>query len=156
MSDNLVKSLSSALAAPSSLQEQRRGQGYFLDDHTPAIPSEGNMLTLLTMKDLFKDGDPEAKAALGAIAKEESKYLMQAMKVLSSETEGAGGESIRRMQDKFGKDMAGATQLAQLLKNESIKQEYEEDIKKFVDSDVFKRNQPGALKPAKVYKGGAQ
>ena len=156
MSDNLVTSLSSALAAPSSLQELRKGQGYFLDDHTPAIPSEGNMLTLLTMKDLFKDGgDEEAKAALGAIAKEESKYLMQAMKVLSSETSGDGGDSIRRMQDKFGKDMAGATQLAQLLKNESIKQEYE-DIKKFVDSEVFARKQPGALKPAKVYKGGAQ
>lgn len=121
MSDNLVKSLNSALAAPASLEQQRTGKGFFLDEKTTPIPSEANMLTILTMKDLFKD----KVATLDKVAKEESKYLMRAMEILTGDP---AQPQIKRVQDKFGKDVAGAAQLAQLLKTEAINQEYQEQV----------------------------
>ena len=138
MSDNLVKSLSSALAAPSTLDQQRTGQGFYLDEHTPALPSEGNMLTIMTLKDLYKtqNGASPEEVALTSVHKEESKYLMHALKILAAPTKSDGDEAAKkkaaaaqRIQNKFGKDLAGATQLAQLIKQEAVKAEFEADIK---------------------------
>ena len=159
MSD-LVKSLTGALANPSSVDQQTRGRSFFLDEHTTAVPSEGNMLTLLTMKDLFKTpGGSTNETAIGAVAKEESRYLVQAMKILSTDPEqgwgagedGEGGSNlsadqkrtIRRMQDKFGKDFKGATELSKLLKTEAVRVEFEDAIKSFVGPKI--RSGGGAL-----------
>ena len=73
---------------------------------------------LTAQQSLFKKTYTQAlkgdEAKVAKVAKEESKYLMQAMKILSAE-EDVNRPAVTRMQNKFGKDMAGATQLANLL-----------------------------------------
>lgn len=137
MSDNnLISTLNSALSAPSSLAQERQGRGFYIDEHTAANPSEGNMLTLLTMRDLHKESD-ESKIAIDAIAQEESKYLVHAMKILSSDASNGGDDvknrAVRRIQDKFGKDFRGATELSQLLKSKSIEKDFEAEIGMFIE-----------------------
>lgn len=148
MADNIVKSLNSALAAPSSLDQQRAGRGFYLDEHTTPIPSEGNMLTLLTMKDLVASEND--KKALMGIAQEESKYLVHAAKILQAVPSGDKKEQIARIQDKFGKNFAGATELATLLKNESLRREWEDEIGTFLNPAKFTRKQAGALAAADI------
>ena len=137
MSD-LTKTLTGALANPNSLSQQTSGRGYFLDDHSTANPSEGNMLTLLTMRDLFKkteggnaDEEEKASRAIASVAQEESRFLLKAMQVLTADNRGdaIAQRATQRLKDKFGKDFAGASELAKLLKAESIRNDFEEAIK---------------------------
>ena len=128
MSDSIISSLNSALAQPNSLEQERKGRDFFLDEYTSAQPSEANMLTLLTMRDLAGKNSTEAQA-IKRIAAEESKYLMHAMKYLAGEPDSA---IKHRLQAKFGKDFRGASELAKLLKKEAIEKEYREEIDKFL------------------------
>lgn len=139
MSDSIISSLNSALAQPNSLEQERKGRDFFLDEYTSAQPSEANMLTLLTMRDLAGKDSDEAKA-IKSIAAEESKYLMHAMKYLTGEPDNA---TKHRLQAKFGKDFRGASELAKLLKKEAIEKEYKEEINNFLGS--FDRKDPTAL-----------
>jgi hypothetical protein len=152
-SNNLISSLNNALSAPTSLAQERQGRGFYIDEHTSANPSEGNMLTLLTMKDLHKGGK-DATEAIETIAKEESKYLIHAMKILSTDPESANGtaqRAIRRMQDKFGKDFRGATELSQLLKSKSIEADFEAEIGTFIEGFAAKGKTAGALSAGKIF-----
>ena len=118
MSD-LRNAITNGLANPQSLKQQADVRSYFLDDHSQAQANEPNMLTFLTMRDMF----PTDKDVIENTAKEESKYLMAAMKILHT----ADAEN-KKFQDKFGKDLKGANELAQVLKTEAIKREYEHDL----------------------------
>ena len=146
-SNSVGKSLSGALANPNTIDQQTRARGFFLDEHTTSIPSEGNMLSLLTMRDLFKD-NTQSSAAINAVAKEESKYLIKAMKLLTTNPEDGRTDNqkrtLQRMQDKFGRDFAGATNLSKLLKEESIRKDFEEAINEFVGVSTINKDS-GAL-----------
>lgn len=161
MSD-LVKSLTGALAKPTTIEQQNRGRTFFLDEHSTAVPNEGNMLTLLTMKDLFKS-ETAATNAIDIVAKEESRYLVQAMKILSSDPNSpwkdadgndhdltaAQAKTITKMQNKFGKDLEGSKELSKLLKIEAVRVEFEDSIKEFVGSKIRSQS-GGALAGASV------
>ena len=141
MSDSIISSLNSALAQPNSLEQERKGRDFFLDEYTSAQPSEANMLTLLTMRDLVGKKSNEAKA-IKSIAAEESKYLMHAMSYLSGAPK--ANEPVKaRLQAKFGKDFRGASELAKLLKKEAIEKEYKDEINNFLTG--FNRNDSGAM-----------
>ena len=141
MSDSIISSLNSALAQPNSLEQERKGRDFFLDEYTSAQPSEANMLTLLTMRDLAGKNSTQAEY-ITKIATEESKYLMHAMKFLSGTPQ--PDEPVKaRLQAKFGKDFRGASELAKLLKKEAIEKEYKEEINNFLGS--FDRKDPTAL-----------
>ena len=104
------------------------------------------------MRDLFGD-DATSKTAIGAVAKEESRYLVHAMKILSTDPADNGlsagqTRTVQRLQDKFGKGFEGATQLSQLLKTEAIREEFEESIKGFIGSKV--KSSVGALGGANI------
>ena len=138
MSNDLRNALTSGLANPQSLKQQADVRSFFLDDHSQAPANEPNMLTFLTMRDLFKD-DVEA---IDKTAKEESKYLMTAMKILQSDD-----DENKNIQQKFGKDLKGANELASLLKSEAIKREYESDMDQLISKHEkdLGRKEIGAL-----------
>ena len=54
MSD-LREALTKGLSDPQSLKQQADVRGFFLNDHTSAEANEPNMLSFLTLKDLFKN-----------------------------------------------------------------------------------------------------
>lgn len=135
--NNFYSALNKSLIDPQSLAQQKQARDFFLDQHISAVPSEGNMLTLMTMRDLLgKDvtaNDPKYKA-LKKIAEEESKFLTKAMEVLTTDTsllpvsdaaERAKQSAYAKMQQKFGRDLRGAKELGQLIKSESLKNEWE-------------------------------
>ena len=126
MSNDLRNALTKGLADPQSLKQQADVRSFFLDDHSQAPANEPNMLTFLTMRDLFK-GDGDSEEAIAGTAKEESKYLMTAMKILQSDN-----AENKNIQQKFGKDLKGANELASLLKSEAIKREYEHDMDQLI------------------------
>ena len=146
MSD-LRNALTKGLSNPQSLKQQADVRGYFLDDHSQAQSNEPNMLTFLTMRDLFKtnDGTSDEEKAIGATAREESKYLLTAMKILQSDDSVAENKKFK---DKFGKDLKGASDLAQVLKTEAIKREYENDLDIILSKNtILGRKALGALRP---------
>ena len=138
MSNDLRNALTKGLADPQSLKQQADVRSFFLDDHSQAPANEPNMLTFLTMRDLFKDDNE----AIDKTAREESKYLMTAMKILQSDD-----DENKNIQQKFGKDLKGANELASLLKSEAIKREYEHDMDKLISKHEgdLGRKEIGAL-----------
>jgi hypothetical protein len=123
---DLREALSKGLANPGSLQQQSDIRKFFYEDHSQAEANEPNMLTFLTMRDLFGKNSDAGKAAMKT-AEEETKYLATAMQILQSDPEGK--PMVKRLQDKFGKDLKGSNDLAKLLREEKIKTEYEQDIR---------------------------
>ena len=96
---------------------------------------------------MFAD-DGTSKQAINSVAKEESRYLVHAMKILSANPSdanmsGVQKRTVQRMQDKFGKGFEGATQLSHLIKSEAVRVEFEDAIKGFVGNKV--KSASGAL-----------
>ena len=60
MSD-LREALTRGLSDPQSLKQQADVRSFSLNDHTSAEPSEPNMLSFLTLRDLFKGDSEEEK-----------------------------------------------------------------------------------------------
>ena len=126
------------------IMENNKASTYakFLDEYTDSVPSEGNLLSLLTMKQFYQ-GDDEATNAIKAIAKEENQYLMKAMEILGSDPADAVDDVERRrrqrMQDKFGKDFKSAVGLASLLKSEADELEFRKIIRPELQSIITKR-----------------
>lgn len=145
--------LASSLSNPSTIDQQTKGRAHFLSEHTSTRASEGNMLSLLTMKDLLRAGSADEKA-LQAIAMEESKYLRQAMKIVSADinqiTDADHKRTITRLQDTYGKDLAAAYSLANLLKTEQIRDEFQASIKPLLG---FTKSQAGAFGQSKILAG---
>ena len=105
---DIIQNVSSNV--PTSLQQQNALNSLLAGEKTSSETNEGYLLSLITMQNLFS-GDEEAKKAIGAIAKQESVYLLQAMKTL-----GSSSDSSKMMREKFGKDFAASIKLANLLK----------------------------------------
>ena len=116
------------------IMENNKASTYakFLDEYTDSVPSEGNLLSLLTMKQFYQ-GDNDAQTVITAIAKEENQYLMKAMEILGTPLdavpEGVDRRRRQRMQDKFGKDFKSAVGLASLLKSEADELEFRKIIR---------------------------
>lgn len=133
--DNIDKKLQSAAAVPSTLQEARTARSHMLDTHTDAVPSEKNLLSLLTFKQALKNVGNNPAKGLDRIVKNETKYLQKAMDILTSNSQEvvyAGGNwaDYKRIQDKYGQNTAGAMALAELLQE----QEEENEFKRLVGS----------------------
>ena len=104
----------------------------FLDEYTDSVPSEGNLLSLLTMKQFYQ-GEADKTEIIKNIAEEENQYLMKAMEILGSNPAAAADDVEKRrrmrMQDKFGKDFKSAVGLAALLKSEADELEFRKIIR---------------------------
>ena len=117
--DKNVDVLQSFIAQPGSLEQERAGKRFFLDSHSKIIPNEGNLLSLMTLKKFYGDGSTEA-ANLTAIAKEENRYLMEAVDLLQGEqTDNSKINIQRKLRGKFGSDFDSALSLAGLLKSKA-------------------------------------
>jgi len=153
MSD-LREALTRGLSDPQSLKQQADVRSFFLNDHTSAEPSEPNMLSFLTLKDLFKTsaGTSLEEKAIKKTAGEESKFLLAAMKILNPENEytDAKDNVKAELQRKFGRDLKGANELGKLLRAESIKREFEHDMDQLLaNSKILSgRDKLGALQRA--------
>ena len=96
--------------------------------------NEGNLLTLITLDQLLTKapGAAGTAEAIGLMAKEETRHLVQAMKILTDTRSGEEGAAAQKLQDKFGRDMAGAVALSSVLQSEGAKKEVELLINPFV------------------------
>lgn len=138
-----VNVLENFIAKPNSLEAERVGRSYFLDNHSNVIPNEGNLLSLLTMKKFYKGQDEEKW--LTSIGQEEGKYLTEAMKMLTAKSGvNAAGDSLanglsandlksaKKLQQKFGSDFNAALGLANMLKSKSEQVEFDSLINPLV------------------------
>jgi hypothetical protein len=123
--------------APQSLSDQRMGYAYFNDDYSNPVPNEGNLLTLMTIKDFYK-GDTDVEKALSEVGKEENRYLVKAAQILS-QPDNSKIKSAKKLQQKFGRDLKGATALAQLLKEKTIEYEFRMAVEPIAE-DLAKEN----------------
>ena len=128
------------------IMENNKANTYakFLDEYTDSVPSEGNLLSLLTMKQFYGERSAEGQV-IKRIANEENQYLMRAMEILGADLNDNRideGEKRRRqrMQDKFGKDFKSAVGLAALLKSEADELEFRKIIRPELQQIIEKRN----------------
>ena len=123
---------------------QRQDSQYarFLDEYTPSIPNEGNLLSLLTLKQFYKD-DENVKEMLKKVANEENQYLLAAMHTLTRDPATMRNEADRqahqKMKDKFGKDFKSMVSLSQLLKQEADEMEFKELLKPTIQGVIKNR-----------------
>jgi len=133
-----INVLENFIAKPQSLEAERVGRRYFLDSHDKVIPNEANLLSLMTLKE-FYSGDEDSKKAFETIGKNETKYLTEAMKILSEDIKDASdAKSIatKKLQQKFGRDFNAAIGLSNMLKNKAEEIEYDLLIKAVIPSDL--------------------
>jgi len=100
-----------------------------VDDYTDPTTNEGNLLSLITLKNILgsHNGKGEVDDALKAMAKEETRQLMMAMRVLTGEDKRA-----QKLQDKFGRDMNGAIALSKVFKTKADEKEVELLLNPFI------------------------
>lgn len=107
------------------------------DDYTNPQTNEGNLLSLITLQQIIGAGDTEAKAAIAGMAKEETRHLIQAMKMLTQEgKDDYKGQRLAKIQDKYGRDMNAAVQLAKVLKAKGDEKEVDLLLNPFVMDTV--------------------
>jgi thioredoxin-like negative regulator of GroEL len=141
--EKISEALGGALSNPKTLDEQRGGFQMLIDDLSKANPNENNLLSLLTLRDLYKEGEDEDKLnAIKATAKNETEHLVRAMEILTN-TKATGDEKTaqEQLQRKFGKDTKGAIGLAELLKT----MEDEDEAKAILKTARGKRTRTGAF-----------
>lgn len=147
-----INVLENFISKPNSLEAERVGRSYFLDNHADVIPNEGNLMSLLTLQKFYKDDtkteNKEITQAIKAIGTNESKYLVEAMKIL---TAGKGSENgldddglktAHKLQQKFGSNFNASLGLAQMLKTKSDEKEFNSLMDPIVEklSAYTKRN----------------
>lgn len=132
--------------------KERSANARLMDDFTDPTTNEGNLLSLITLKQIVGEtgGDGSVNHTLRAMAKEETRHLMLAMRILTaSETgpvgdekgkgnklEGAALAAAQKLQDKFGRDMNGAIKLGKLLKAKGDSRETELMLQPFVNDTI--------------------
>lgn len=125
--DKNVDVLHSFIAQPSSLEQERAGKRFFLDSHSKVIPNEGNLLSLMTLKQFYA-GKPEAQL-FDDIAKEENRYLLSAMDMLQGVGKTGDDAKVQnKLRTKFGSDFDSALSLAGLLKAKSDEKAFDDLI----------------------------
>jgi hypothetical protein len=133
-----------AKSTPNSLQEQRVLNSFLTDENATAETDQKNWLSLLTMQELDDIKDP----ALKKIATEETRYLRASIEALAGE---AKSDEHKRAQDhlrtKFGRDLAGAVSLSDLLKRKADEEQTNQLLSSFVKplTDVRNKERGGAF-----------
>ena len=123
-----VDVLQSFIAQPGSLEQERAGKRFFLDSHSKVIPNEGNLLSLMTLKQFYSQ-DANKTKLFDDIAKEENRYLLSAMDMLQgTKTDDADKDIQTKLRTKFGSDFDSALSLAGLLKSKSDEKAFDELI----------------------------
>lgn len=112
-----------------------------------AVTNEGNLLSLITLKQILGDEDPngkEVKEILRGAAKEETRYLMQAMKILTGDIPDDIAPEVKagyqRLRGQYGQDMAGALKLGEVLKAKASDKELELLYNPFVLDTIRNKN----------------
>ena len=122
-----VDVLQSFIAQPSSLEQERAGKRFFLDSHSKVIPNEGNLLSLMTLKQFYQGKAEEA--IFDKIAEEENRYLISAMDMLQGTKTAQGEKDVQtKLRSKFGSDFDSALSLAGLLKSKSDEKAFDQLI----------------------------
>jgi hypothetical protein len=146
MANNIKDVIGSLVTEPQSLQQQRTGQSFFVDENTAPITNEGNLLSLMTMRDFYKGPDGKVPDEMNKIfqnvAQEESRYMIAALKVLADDS-----PESHRIQNKFGRDFDAAKSIAKLLKQKADEREFESTIEPFVTALTTDRKaaRPGLI-----------
>jgi hypothetical protein len=149
--------MSGAPNAGSLVENQKTLRG-LTDDYTDPTTNEGNLLSLITLKNIVGEpagvavADQKINALLKNMAKEETRHLLLAMKIL---THTEGGDAVVRaaaakLQDKYGRDMTAAVKLAKVLKAKADEKEVDMMLSPFVLSDLNTKGD------ARVERGGFQ
>jgi hypothetical protein len=131
MSNEIRNIVGNLVTEPQTLKQQRTGQSFFVDETTAPVTNEGNLLSLMTMRDFYKDNNgavPEAVNNLFKnVALEESRYMMSALAVLADKS-----KNSQRIQNKFGRDFNAAKEIAKMLKEKADEREFEKTLDPFV------------------------
>jgi hypothetical protein len=129
---NLKDMIGALVTEPQTLQQERTGKTFFVDENTAPITNENNLLSLMTRRDFYEDGDGKVPDEIGNlfknVAQEESRYMMTALAVLADKSEHG-----RKIQNKFGRDFDAAKSIAKLLKQKADEREFDNTLKPFVD-----------------------
>jgi len=133
----------SGAPGPGSLVENERALQKLTDDYTDPNTNEGNLLTLITLKNILGTGG-QNEEVLKRMAKEETRHLMLAMRILTEDGTGAGGAApdpataaaATKLQEKYGRDMRGALKLGNVLKQKADEKEVEQMLAPFVLGDL--------------------
>ena len=132
-----------------SASEQKINQR-FTDDYTNPTTNEGNLLSLITLKQIV-GGQQGVDDTLRDMAKEETRHLMLAMKILTNRNglgNAAADSAAAKLQDKFGRDMNAAIKLGKLLKAKGDAKEVELMLQPFVQSTIVNKG------PIRAGRGG--
>ena len=130
-----------------------KGEG-ISDDHTDAVSSEANLMQILTLKSILK-GAPGVEDALTRAAMEEVRHLILATKILQAQKGDIKGDldyaKAVKLQEKYGRDMEGAKELAKTLKGMSDEEETLQLLRPFVNETWRNRgsgrNSRGGIAP---------
>lgn len=130
------KNMAGPSSAPTSLvpPSEQAVNKKLNDDYTDPTTNEGNLLSLITLKNILGD-EAGVNSTLKDMAKEETRHLMLAMKILTSkgdQGDPATGQAVQKLQEKYGRDMAGAVKLGKLLKTKADEKEVELLLAPFV------------------------
>lgn len=103
---------------------------------TNPTTNEGNLLSLITLQQVLGTTDANVKKIVQDMAKEETRYLLHAMKILSAPANDfdtpAAAAGAQLMRDEYGKDMEGALRLASVLKSKSDEKQFDLVFEPFV------------------------
>lgn len=119
------------VSKPQSLEAERSGNAFFLDEYTPSIPNESNFLTLMTMRQFYK-GDQKTLDIFDKIAREENRYLMKAMEIITEKHTDPTTKEAKvqdKIHNKLGRDFNAALKIAAMLKNKTDENEMNELLK---------------------------
>lgn len=126
-----MENLQKALANPSTLEEKRLADKLLTDSYGSAEVSEGNLLSLMTIKQSLDASDTGAIAALNKTAKYELEPLVQAAKLMWKDD-----PNSLRLRMKFGGDLRGVIALSKVIKSQSEESEARELIAEAVKDMV--------------------
>lgn len=131
MSNDIRNVIGSLVTDPQTLDAQRKGQSFFVDENTEPVTNEGNLLSLMTMRDFYKDDKgripDEISKIFNGVAREETRYMTAALAVLADTS-----QNSVRIQNKFGRDFDAAKAIAKLLKQKADEKEFENTLLPYV------------------------
>jgi hypothetical protein len=141
--------LDKILAKPATLEAERVGQEYLISElRADHLPNQANMVTMMMMQNFYKGKtDPESAAiteTIDKLVKEENRYLFEAMNLLAGDVSKLAAKGIKpeialNLRSKYGRGLDGAAVLANLLRTQSNKIEFEETIAPIVKDLVDTR-----------------
>ena len=123
-----------------------------VDDYTDPTTNEGNLLSLITLKNILggDGGEAGVDETLRNMAKEETRHLILAMKILTKNTDA----SSVKLQEKYGRDMSAAISLSKVLKTKADEKEVELLLNPFVMDTIrgkgAARNERGGFRQAHI------